>query len=107
MAIRIEDLRPAEDRILIVPDEAQEVTTGGIILPDASQERPCRGRVLAVGPGRFVDLTGQRADMPVKVGDGVYYSKFGGATLRLSDQPELMVCRPSEIIAVFDRECLK
>ena len=69
------NLRPLDDRIVVEPMEAEEVTAGGIVLPDSAQEKPQRGTVIAVGPGKLLD-SGQRGELSVSVGDEVIYGKY-------------------------------
>ena len=90
-------IRPLDDRVVIQPTEAEETTAGGIVLPDAAREKPQRGTVVAVGPGRLLD-SGNRAELLVAVGDEVIYGKFGGADLEINGQ-EVKVLREMEILA--------
>ena len=69
-------IRPLDDRVVVRPTEAEEVTAGGIVLPDSAQEKPQRGTVIAVGGGRLLD-NGTRGELSVAVGDEVIYGKFG------------------------------
>ena len=88
---------PLNDRILVRPTEREEVTAGGIVLPDSAREKPQEGKVLAVGPGRLSD-EGNRLPMDVKVGDIVVYAKYGGTEIKV-DEEELMILRESDILA--------
>ena len=72
-------LRPLDDRVVVEPIEAEEKTAGGIVLPDTAKEKPQRGTVLAVGPGKLLD-SGERGELSVAVGDEVIYGKYGGTT---------------------------
>ncbi len=93
--------RPMEDRILVEPVEADEKTTGGIILPDSVREKPQRGIVIAVGPGKLLD-SGQRGEMSVSVGDEVFYGKYSGTEVEfVTDQ--YVVLREGDILAVVDK----
>ena len=85
MAIKI---KPLADRLVVKPIEKEEVTKGGIVLPDTAKEKPQEGEVLAVGPGRLSE-DGKRIAMDIKVGDIVIYSKYGGAEIKIDDE-ELM-----------------
>ncbi|MEO8499208.1 MAG: co-chaperone GroES, partial [Planctomycetota bacterium] len=67
-------IRPLDDRVVVEPVEAEQTTAGGIVLPDSAKEKPQRGKVLAVGPGRLLD-SGQRGELSVSVGDEVIYGK--------------------------------
>jgi len=90
-------LQPLADRVVVRPIEREEVTRGGIVLPDTVKEKPQEGKVLAVGPGRLTD-DGQRVALEVKVGDIVIYAKYGGTEIRIDDE-ELMILRESDILA--------
>ncbi len=94
MAIKLE---PLADRLVVRPIEKEEVTKGGIVLPDTVKEKPQEGEVLAVGPGRLSD-DGKRIVMDVKVGDIVLYAKYGGTEIKV-DGEELMILRESDILA--------
>ena len=90
-------IRPLDDRVVVQPIEAEETTAGGIVLPDAAREKPQRGTVVAIGPGRLLD-SGSRAELLVTVGDEVIYGKFGGADMEINDQ-EVKVLRETDILA--------
>ena len=90
-------LQPMADRLVVKPIEREEVTKGGIFLPDTAKEKPQEGEVLAVGPGRLTD-DGKRIAMDVKVGDRVIYTKYGGTEIKIDDE-ELIVLRESDILA--------
>ncbi len=90
-------LRPLDDRVVIEPLPAEETTAGGIVLPDAAQEKPQRGRVLAVGPGKLLD-NGQRGEMSVSVGDEVIFGKYSGHDIEV-DGKELKIMRESDVLA--------
>ena len=94
MAIK---LQPMADRLVVKPIEREEVTKGGIFLPDTAKEKPQEGEVLAVGPGRLSD-DGKRIEMDVAVGDIVVYSKYGGTELKV-DEEEVIILRESDILA--------
>jgi chaperonin GroES len=91
-------LKPLADRLVVKPIEREEVTKGGIFLPDTAKEKPQEGEVLAVGPGR-VSEQGQLIPMGVKVGDIVIYSKYGGTELK-SEGVEYMILRESDVLAI-------
>ena len=76
-------LKPLADRIIVKATSAEEMTKGGIVLPDTAREKPQEGEVVAVGPGRILD-SGKVAAMDVKVGDKVIYSKYGGTEIKLN-----------------------
>jgi chaperonin GroES len=90
-------IKPLGDRVVIKPVPKEEVSKGGIILPDTAKEKPQEGEIIAVGPGRLTD-DGQRIAMEVKVGDMVIYSKYAGTEFKLDDQ-ELVIMRESDILA--------
>ena len=90
-------VRPLDDRVVVEPLEAEEVTAGGIVLPGAAQEKPQRGTVLAVGPGKLLD-GGDRGELSVTVGDEVIYGKYGGTDIEI-DGNEVKILRESDILA--------
>ncbi len=90
-------VNPLDDRIVVRPGEAEEKTAGGIVLPDAAKEKPQRGTVLAVGPGRLLD-SGQRSPVSVEVGDQVLFGKYGGTEIEI-DGEEVKILRESDILA--------
>ncbi len=90
-------LQPLADRLVVKPIEREEVTKGGIVLPDTAKEKPQEGKVLAVGPGRLSE-DGKRIAMDVKVGDVVIYTKYGGTEIRVDDE-EVVILRESDILA--------
>jgi chaperonin GroES len=90
-------LQPLGDRLVVKPIEGEEVTKGGIILPDTAKEKPQEGKVLAVGPGRLSE-DGKRIAMEVKVGDVVLYVKYGGTEVKI-DGEELMILSEKDILA--------
>jgi len=94
MAIK---LKPLADRLVVRPIEREEVTKGGIVLPDTVKEKPQEGKVLAVGPGRLSE-DGKRIAMDVKVGDVVIYAKYGGVEYKIEDE-EVIILRESDILA--------
>jgi len=85
------------DRLVIKPIQKEEVTKGGIYLPDTAKEKPQEGEVIAVGPGRLND-EGKRIAMDVKVGDRVIYAKYGGTEIKV-DNEDLIILRESDILA--------
>ena len=97
MAAKSIKLEPLADRMVVKPIEKEEITKGGIVLPDTAKEKPQEGEVLAVGPGRVTE-DGTRIAMDVKVGDVVLYSKYGGTEVKIDDD-ELIILRESDILA--------
>ena len=84
---------------MVQPSTEEDVTKGGIILPDTAKEKPQRGVVIAVGPGRL-DEEGKRIPMEVKKGDKVIYSKYAGSEIKQNDE-EVLILRESDILAKF------
>ena len=91
-------INPLSDRVVIEAAEADEVSTGGIILPDTAQEKPQRGKVVAVGPGRTTD-SGTLVSPSVSVNDEVLYGKYSGTELKL-DSKNYLIMRESDILAI-------
>lgn len=92
-------IKPLADRVVVKPMTEEEVTKGGIILPDTAKERPQRGEIVALGPGR-VDEEGKRLPMDVKKGDKVLYAKYAGTEIKLDDE-EYLILREGDILAKF------
>ncbi len=90
-------LKPLDDRIVVEPMEAEEVTAGGIVLPDSAQEKPQRGVIVAVGPGKLLD-SGTRGELSVAVGDEVIYGKYSASDIEV-DGREVKILRESDILA--------
>jgi chaperonin GroES len=90
-------LKPLDDRVVVRPLEAEEKTAGGIVLPDAAKEKPQRGKVVAVGPGRLLD-SGERCAVAVKTGDEVLFGKYGGTDIEVEGE-EVKILRESDILA--------
>jgi len=93
-------LQPLGDRIVVRAIEAEEVTASGIVLPDTAQEKPQRGRVLSVGPGRYED--GKRVPPDVEEGDEVIYSKYGGTEIQVEGE-DLLILTEHDILAKVER----
>jgi len=94
-------LQPLADRLVVKPMAKEEVTKGGIFLPDTAKEKPQEGEVVAVGPGRMTD-DGKRIAIDLKVGDRVIYSKYGGSEIKIDDV-EMIILRESDILAIKKR----
>ena len=90
-------LRPLDDRVVVHPSEAEEITAGGIVLPDAAQEKPQRGKVVAVGAGKLLD-SGKRGELSIGVGDEVIYGKYGGSDIEVGGE-EYKILREGDILA--------
>ncbi|NPV07128.1 MAG: co-chaperone GroES [Anaerolineae bacterium] len=94
------NLKPLADRVVVEPLEEEQVTATGVYLPDTAQERPMKGSVIAVGPGRLDD-NGKRVPLEVKEGDKVLYAKYAGTEVKLGDK-ELLVLKESDILAIIE-----
>lgn len=92
-------LTPLHDRILVKPSQPEEVTTGGIIIPDTAKEKPQQGEVVAVGKGKTND-EGKLTPMQVKVGDKVLYGKYSGTEVTI-DGEEMLIMRESDVFAII------
>ena len=90
-----------DDRVLVVPSEADETTTGGIILPDSAREKPQRGIIISAGPGKLLD-SGKRGEMSVKKGDEVFYGKYAGTEIEFGTD-KYVILRENDILAVVDK----
>lgn len=90
-------LKPLDDRVVVEPLSAEDVTAGGIVLPDSAKEKPQRGKVIAVGPGKLLD-SGERCPVAVVVGDEVLFGKYGGTDIEV-DGTEVKILRESDILA--------
>ena len=93
-------LRPLDDRIIVKPEEAEEKTAGGIVLPDAAKEKTLMGKVIAVGPGKLLD-SGKRADVAVKKNDTVLFAKYGGNDIKI-DGVEYKILHDSDILCIVE-----
>ncbi len=94
------NLKPLADRLVVEPLEQEDVTAGGIFLPETAKEKPQQGKIIAAGPGR-VDDEGKRVDLEVKVGDRVLYAKYSGTEIKL-DGKKVLILRESDILAVVE-----
>jgi len=90
-------LRPLDDRVVVKPVEAEERTAGGIVLPDTAKEKPQRGKVVSIGPGKLLE-NGQRGTLSVSIGDEVIYGKYSGTDIELEGD-EVKILRETEILA--------
>jgi len=96
------NLRPLADRVVVEPKEEEEVTALGIVLPETAKEKPQKGTVVAVGPGKKDD-NGVLIPMEVKVGDVVLFARYGGTEVKLSNDYKVLVMRESDILAVIEQ----
>ena len=90
-------LRPLDDRVVVEPMEAEERTAGGIVLPDTAKEKPQRGTVVSVGPGKLLD-NGERGTLSVAIGDEVIYGKYSGTEIEV-DGRDVKILRETDILA--------
>jgi chaperonin GroES len=93
-------LQPLGDRVVIKPAGREEMTKSGIVLPDTAKEKPQRGTIVAVGPGRRDDA-GKRVDLDVKAGDTVLFAKYAGTEFKLEDE-DLLILSEKDILAVIN-----
>ncbi|MEW6250475.1 MAG: co-chaperone GroES [Planctomycetota bacterium] len=92
-------IRPLDDRVVVQPFEAEERTRGGIVLPDTAREKPQQGKVIATGPGKLLEKTGQRGKMSLKVSDAVFYGKYSGTEIEIEGE-KYVILRESDVLAV-------
>ena len=97
MALKV---KPLDDRVVVKPVDAEEVTAGGIVLPDTAKEKPQKGTVMAVGPGKLLD-SGKRAAVAVKKGDIVLYGKYSGSDFKL-DGEEYKILNESDLLGILE-----
>ncbi|HQJ56796.1 MAG TPA: co-chaperone GroES [Caldisericia bacterium] len=93
-------LKPIGDKIIVEPEKEEEKTKSGIVLPDTAKEKPQKGKVIAVGPGKILD-NGQRSPMEIKEGDIVIYSKYAGTEIKIEDK-EYLIVSDRDILAVLE-----
>ena len=92
------NLQPLDDRIVVRPSEAEQTTASGLVIPDTAKEKPQQGEVLAVGPGRRSDTSGEIIPLDEKVGDKVVYSKYGGTEIT-EDGEDLLILNGRDVLA--------
>jgi chaperonin GroES len=95
------NIRPLNDRVLVVGIEEKEKTSGGIIIPDTAKEKPQEGKVVAVGPGKW-DENGKRIPLQVKKGDRVLFGKYTGNEIKI-DEVEHLIMREDDILGVIKK----
>ena len=96
------NLQPLDDRIVVRPSEAEETTASGLVIPDTAKEKPQQGEVLAAGPGRRAENTGELIPMDVKVGDKVVYSKYGGTEITIDGEDLLILTSRHYDLSTFN-----
>jgi chaperonin GroES len=94
-------VKPLDDRILVKQSAAEEVTAGGIVLPDTAREKPQRGEVVATGPGKLLD-SGERGEMSVSKGDEVFYGRYAGTEIKIEGE-EFVILRESDVLAIIEK----
>jgi chaperonin GroES len=93
-------LKPLADRVIVKQSEAEEKTPSGIVLPDSAKEKPTKGKVVAVGPGKLDD-NGKRMELGVRSGETVYYGKYSGTDVEI-DGEKFVILRESDILGVLE-----
>jgi chaperonin GroES len=93
------NLKPLEDRIVVRPDEAETQTASGLVIPDTAKEKPQQGEVLAVGPGKRSETSGDLVAVDISAGDTVLYSKYGGTEVTV-DGEDLLVLNSRDVLAI-------
>jgi len=96
-------LHPLDDRIVVRPNESEETTASGLVIPDTANEKPQQGEVLAAGPGRRAENTGELIPLDVKVGDTVVYSKYGGTEITV-DGEDLLILTGRDVLATVTKK---
>ena len=94
------NLQPLEDRIVVRPGESEETTASGLVIPDTAKEKPQTGDVLAVGPGRRSEQSGELVPMDVVVGDTVVYSKYGGTEITVGGE-DLLILNARDVLGIL------
>src|SRR5580765_2012210 len=95
------NLQPLEDRIVVRPGESEETTASGLVIPDTAKEKPQQGEVLAVGPGKRSETSGELIPLDIKVGDTVLYSKYGGTEVTVNGD-DLLVLNARDVLAIVE-----
>ena len=96
-------LHPLEDRIVVRPGESEETTASGLVIPDTAKEKPQQGEVIAVGPGRRAENTGELVPVDVATGDTVVYSKYGGTEI-LFEGEDLLILSSRDVLAKISKK---
>ncbi|MCR4427949.1 MAG: co-chaperone GroES [Caldiserica bacterium] len=95
------NLKPLGDRVIVKVLESEERTKAGIVIPDTAKEKPQKGKVIAVGPGRINEENGQRIPLEVKVGDTIIFAKYGGTEIKLEGE-EYLILSERDILAILE-----
>ncbi len=93
------NLKPLDDRIVVQPNEAEQTTASGLVIPDTAKEKPQQGKVLAVGPGKRTENTGELVPTGIEVGQTVLYSKYGGTEVTV-DGEDLLILASRDVLAI-------
>ena len=93
-------LRPLADRVIVKQSEAEEKTKSGILLPDSAKEKPTKGKVISVGPGKLDDK-GKPMEVGVRVGDSVYYGKYSGTDVEVNGE-KFVILRESDLLGILE-----
>ena len=96
------NLKPLDDRIVVKPNEAETQTASGLVIPDTAKEKPQQGTVLAVGPGKRAEATGELIPLDIKEGDTVLYSKYGGTEVTVGAD-DLLVLSSRDVLAFVEK----
>jgi chaperonin GroES len=99
------NLKPLGDRLVVEPQEQEEMTASGIVLPETAKEKPQKGTVLSIGPGARDD-SGKRIELDVAVGDTVLFAKYAGTEIKV-DSKKLLILRESDVLAIVQDEAPK
>ena len=94
-------LKPLDDRIVVQPNEAEQTTASGLVIPDTAKEKPQQGKVLAVGPGKRAENTGELIPLDIEVGQTVLYSKYGGTEVTI-DGDDLLILSSRDVLAIVE-----
>ena len=94
-------LKPLDDRIVVQPNEAEQTTASGLVIPDTAKEKPQQGKVLSVGPGKRAENTGELIPLGIEVGQTVLYSKYGGTEVTI-DGSDLLILSSRDVLAIVD-----
>jgi chaperonin GroES len=96
------NLQPLDDRIVVKPGESEETTASGLVIPDTAKEKPQQGEVLAVGPGKRSEQSGELIPLDVSVGDTVVYSKYGGTEITV-DGDDVLILSARDVLALVKK----
>jgi chaperonin GroES len=94
-------LKPLDDRIVVQPNEAEQTTASGLVIPDTAKEKPQQGKVLAVGPGKRAENSGELIPLGIEVGQTVLYSKYGGTEVTI-DGDDLLILSSRDVLAIVE-----